>query len=41
MARYLQIHKNKKPKKLKPFICPKIIERAYIELLKEIERWKS
>lgn len=38
---YFQIHKNKKPKKLKPFICPKKMELAYEYLLKEIELWKS
>lgn len=38
---YRQIHKNKKPKKLKPFICPKKMKEAYESLLKEIELWKS
>jgi len=38
---YFQANKNKKPKKIKTFICPKKIELAYIELLKEIEKWKS
>ena len=38
---YYQIHKNKKPKKLPTFICPKKMKVAYIEFLKEIELWKS
>ena len=38
---YYQAHKNKKPKKLPPFICPKKMREAYEDFLKEVELWKS
>ena len=38
---YYQAHKNKKPKKLPPFICPKKMREAYLSFLEEIERHKN
>ena len=40
MANYFQIHKNKKTKKLSPFICPKKMQEAYVYFLEEIEKFK-